>query len=74
AVATLEPIEMFAGDAVDEIAITNSFQGTPSLIGLVDFEVGKTYLVAASDGNVGVCGFSGEATPRLQALYDATFE
>jgi hypothetical protein len=39
----------------------------------VDLRVGRDYLVAASDGNLTGCGFSGPATPQLQKLYDRAF-
>lgn len=39
----------------------------------VEFVVGKSYLVSAEEGVVVVCGYSGEATPELQAIYDQAF-
>ncbi|VXA94272.1 hypothetical protein [Nocardioides sp. AX2bis] len=38
-----------------------------------EFVEGDTYLVSASGGSVTLCGFSGEADPRLRALYDRAF-
>jgi hypothetical protein len=39
----------------------------------VSFEQGKRYLVAATEGTVNGCGFSGPATPELQKSYDEAF-
>jgi hypothetical protein len=50
--------------------------GSPGLTELVhaaDLKVGREYLMAASDGNVTGCGFSGPASARLQKLYDRAF-
>ncbi len=48
-------------------------QGLQALIGGIDFEVGGEYLISAYDGTVNYCGFSGPATPELQAVYDEAF-
>jgi hypothetical protein len=47
--------------------------GFEALIGGITFEEGKSYLVSAFDGTVNYCGFSGESTPELRALYDEAF-
>lgn len=39
----------------------------------VDFVDGKQYLVAATDGTVNGCGFSGPATPELEKAYAEAF-
>ena len=39
----------------------------------ITFEAGSTYLVSAADGEVRSCGLSGEATPELEAIYEAAF-
>jgi hypothetical protein len=48
-------------------------EGTEALIGGVSFEPGQQYLITATDGVVNYCGFSGPATPELQALFDQAF-
>jgi hypothetical protein len=47
--------------------------GLEALIGVIDFQQGDSYLISAWDGTVNYCGFSGEATPELQAMYDEAF-
>lgn len=39
----------------------------------VEFAVGSTYLVAATDGVIGLCGASGVDSPELAALYAEAF-
>ena len=48
-------------------------EGMEALIGGVAFEPGQQYLITATDGVVNYCGFSGPATPELQALFDQAF-
>lgn len=47
--------------------------GLEALIGSIEFTEGGQYLISAYDGVVNYCGFSGAATPELQAVYDAAF-
>lgn len=47
--------------------------GMEALIAGFDLSVGERYLIAAGDGTVNYCGYSGAATPELQAVYDAAF-
>ena len=47
--------------------------GLEALIGGIDFQIGQSYLVAASDGFVSYCGFSGPDSPELRSIYDAAF-
>jgi hypothetical protein len=47
--------------------------GLGALIGSIDFTEGGQYLISAYDGVVNYCGYSGPATPELQALYDEAF-
>ncbi len=48
-------------------------EGLEALIGGVAWEVGRSYIVSASDGVVHYCGQTGPATPELQTIYDAAF-
>ena len=41
--------------------------------GQIDFREGERYLITAADGTVNVCGFSGEATPELEAAFEQAF-
>ena len=53
--------------------VLNAPQGMEALIGGIPFAVGDAYLVSAQGGSVNYCGFSGPATPELQAGFDAAF-
>jgi hypothetical protein len=59
------------GDA--EIVELSAPAGMEALIGSIEFTEGEQYLVSAYDGVVNYCGFSGPATPELQAIYDEAF-
>ena len=72
-VVTLEPTETYAGQSAAEIEVVGMHPDLRALAGQVEFEVGGTYLVSATDGQVSACGFSGEATPELQNLYELAF-
>ena len=43
------------------------------LAGEIDFREGSRYLVTAEQGTVNLCGFSGEATPELEAAFEQAF-
>lgn len=73
-VVTLAPTEVFAGEKADEVEVVGSGIDPRALGGVVTFEVGQTYYVSASDGQVSACGFSGSASDEsLQQLYDVAF-
>ena len=38
-----------------------------------EFEEGGTYLVSATDGRVTLCGFTAEASPELEQLYEEAY-
>lgn len=48
-------------------------EGMEALIGGISFVPGEQYLITAFDGVVNYCGFSGPATPELQAIFDQAF-
>jgi hypothetical protein len=71
---TLTPSEVFAGADAAEIEIVGSGIDPRALVGVVSFEVGDTYYVSASGGEVSVCGYSGPASdPQVSQLYDVAF-
>jgi hypothetical protein len=70
---TLTPTTFYAGDEADRVEVAAAAPEMTALVGAVDFQVGGSYLVAANEGQVTVCGFSGPATPQLQSLYDDAF-
>ena len=69
---TLEVDRWFKGGDAAEVALVAP-AGLEALIGGINFEEGKQYLVSATDGTVNYCGFSGEATPELRAGFEAAF-
>ena len=73
-VVTLAPTEVFAGESADEIEIVGAGPDPRALGGLVTFEVGETYYVSATSGQVSACGYSGVSTDsQLEQLYDVAF-
>lgn len=72
-VVTFAPTETYAGQSADEIELVGLHADVRVLIGQPEFVVGGTYLVSATGGQVSACGFSGEASPELQSLYDLAF-
>jgi hypothetical protein len=71
--AVLTVTHLYAGTRTDVVEVAQSDGNSEALIGATAFEPGAAYLVAATDGRAMVCGYSGLATPELQALYDAAF-
>ncbi|RSM74145.1 hypothetical protein DMB66_01605 [Actinoplanes sp. ATCC 53533] len=71
--AVLTVTHQYAGTRADVVEVAQSDGNSEALIGATAFEPGRAYLVAATDGRAMVCGYSGLATPELQALYDAAF-
>jgi hypothetical protein len=55
--------------------VTVSPPGATTSVALdgVEFTEGKHYLVAATNGTVNGCGFSGPADPQLKAAYEQAF-
>ena len=72
---TLTPTETYTGQAADEVELVGLLPGVrgPELTGIPSFEVGSTYLVSGTDGQVSACGFSGPVSPQLEQLYDVAF-
>lgn len=71
--ATLAVDEWYAGGDADTVTVTTPTKDLAALLMAVEFEKGQSYLVTATDGRVTLCGFTGETTPELQALYDEAF-
>ena len=70
---TMQVDRWYAGSGPDEVALEIPPGAHAALIGEIDFREGGSYLITAVDGTVNLCGYSGEATAELQALFDATF-
>lgn len=70
-VVTLEVDEFYQGTPTDLVTVTKPDLGMSEMP--VDFQLGQTYLVGATDGVVPICGTSGLATEDLKALYAEAF-
>jgi hypothetical protein len=71
--ATLEPSRFYAGEATDIVVVQAPDRDLQALLAAVDFREGERYLVAATDGRVTLCGFSGPYGPELAALYERAY-
>ncbi len=71
--ATLTPSRWYAGERAGTVAVTVPPEVQTALVGAPSFELGKRYLVAGGDGQVGLCGMSDAYSPELEALYRAAF-
>ena len=61
------------GDAAITTVVLRGSSGLPAIIDGFQFEVGKQYLITATEGNVNFCGYSGVVTPELTAAFEAAF-
>jgi hypothetical protein len=69
---TLTVDEWYKGGDATTVELTSpDYQGI-SLEG-IEFAEGTSYLVSATADTVNACGWSGEATPELQAIFDEAF-
>jgi hypothetical protein len=68
---TIDVDRWFKGGSADVVTIAVPERNTS--VGTVDLEEGKRYLVTATDGTVNACGFTGEATPDLEAAFEQAF-
>ena len=71
--ATLSVDDWYAGEEVATVTVASPSEDLQDLLLAVDFEQGKSYLVSATDDRVTLCGFTAEAGPELQALYDEAY-
>lgn len=69
---TLTVEHWYAGGDADTVVLHAS-AGMEALIAGFDIEVGERYLITAAEGTLNYCGYSGPATPELQALFDEAF-
>jgi hypothetical protein len=69
---TLEVTKWYVGGTAETVVVSAP-SGLEALIGSVPFALGEDFLVSATNGVVNYCGLSGQATPDMQAMYDAAF-
>jgi hypothetical protein len=72
-VITLQPTTWYAGTHTTQVTVQQADAGSSNLIGAVEFRQGEDYYVAANNGAVMVCGFSGEKSSDLATLYQEAF-
>jgi len=72
-VVTLDVTHWYAGGPTDLVRVQAPPAELQQLVGAVKFQEGGRYLVAATDGQVTVCGFSAPYSADLAALYDQAF-
>ena len=70
---TIAVSEWFAGDEEATQVRLDVGRAPSALEGHFDFEEGRRYLVAANDGTVLVCGFSGPFSADLERVYQDAF-
>lgn len=70
---TLEPTEFYAGEPTDVVVVQAPGPDMQALLSAVTFEEGGRYLVAATDGQVTLCGFSAAWSEDLAAVYAEAF-
>lgn len=69
----IQPTLFYAGGPADEVEVAQTSKSVRDLVLGVRFREGGRYLVAANDGEVMVCGFSGAYDAGLADLYEETF-
>lgn len=69
---TIDVDRWYAGGDADQVVL-HAPAGEPALIDGFEFEAGGRYLITAAEGTVNFCGFSGPATPELEALFEEAF-
>jgi hypothetical protein len=72
-VVVLMPSKYFRGHGDGVIEIPQTSGASETLLGGTQFEAGQKYLVAANEGQILVCGYSGVASPELETLYNQAF-
>lgn len=65
----LDTTEVYAGAVSEEVRVQAPSTEMSLMLSGVQFEVGTTYLVSATGGQVTLCGLTAEVTPELAALY-----
>jgi hypothetical protein len=70
---TLTPTRWYHGARTDRITITAPAPRLADLVGAARFEVGRSYLVSATRGQVTVCGLTAPYSTALAALYAEAF-
>jgi hypothetical protein len=70
---TLKVDHWYKGGDADQVTVAQPDGQTSVALDGVEFEQGKSYLVAATEGTVNGCGFSGPASAELEQSYEQAF-
>lgn len=70
---TLDVARWYEGGDADRVTVALIDPQSSAALDGVDFRPGEHYLVAARNGTVTGCGYSGPATPDLEAAYEEAF-
>ncbi|WP_433306649.1 hypothetical protein ACQP2F_21375 [Actinoplanes sp. CA-030573] len=71
---TLRVTKVFKGADFAEVKVAQTDDSSEQLLGgSGTFVTGKDYLVASAQGDVMICGYSGEVSDEMLALYDKAF-
>lgn len=70
---TLDVDRWFKGGNADQVTIAIPPGGDNVALDGVEFAVGKRFLISATDGVLGTCGYSGPATPELERYFEQAF-
>jgi hypothetical protein len=61
------------GNGATAVELTTMGPEMVALLGNVQFEEGKRYLITATNGQVNACGFSAEWNPEMAAMFEQAF-
>ena len=70
---TLDVDRWFKGGNADQVTIAIPPGGDNVALDGVEFVPGKRFLISATDGVLGTCGYSGPATPELGRSFEQAF-
>jgi len=70
---TLDVNRWYKGGDADLVTVGLDSGQTSAALDGVDFAAGESYLLTATDGTVNGCGFSGPASPELEAAFADAF-
>lgn len=70
---TMAVTRWYKGGSAHQVTVGLASGQTSAALDGVDFVEGNPYLVAAANGTVNGCGFSGPASPELERAYDEAF-
>ncbi|MFD0516871.1 hypothetical protein [Paractinoplanes durhamensis] len=73
-VVTLSVSKVYKGTQTTLVQVDQAPNTSETMLGSGTFEVGKSYLVAANEGTIMICGYSGESDiPGLLDLFEQAF-